>query len=252
MGHDFSYALVDFTGGIQMKSGVNLGSEMSNSQLEEGGAIPSHRSFFIKEIEKKLAFDMIIKNHYSHKKSMTRFALGLYLNETLVGCMTYGFPVGRLVPTSICPMINKDNLLELTRLWVDDCCGKNTESWFISQSFKWLKENHSEIKCLISYADQNYNHKGIIYQATNWFYQKSPMRFKQAYELEIGGKRYHSRTCNAKFGTNNIQELKQITGQEVRWIPLEKKHRYLYFLGNKKEKKEFLKTLKHPLVAYPK
>ena len=30
------------------------------------------------------------------------------------------------------------------------------------------------------------------------------------------------------------------------------KHRYLYFLGNKKENKLFMNILKHPLLPYPK
>ena len=30
------------------------------------------------------------------------------------------------------------------------------------------------------------------------------------------------------------------------------KHRYLYFIGNKKEKKLFMSVLKHPLLPYPK
>ena len=31
----------------------------------------------------------------------------------------------------------------------------------------------------------------------------------------------------------------------------QRKHRYIYFLCNKKEKKKFIKSLKHPPLKYP-
>jgi hypothetical protein len=195
---------------------------------------------------------MIIKNHYSHKKSMTRFALGIFYENDLIGCLTYGFPVGRLVVKSICPSLENNQVLELTRLWIADGYGNNIESWFIGQSFKFIKDNHPNIKCLISYADPNVGHSGLIYQATNWLYQKSPMIFSYAYEVKIGNKIYHGRSCNAKYGTNNKKELEKITGEKVEWIIQKKKHRYLYFVCNKQEKRNYLKELKHPIIPYPK
>jgi hypothetical protein len=119
-------------------------------------------------IDKKIAREVIVKNHYSHKFSACRYAFGLFGNDyDLIGVATYGYPVGRLVVKSICSFLQKDEILELTRLWVDDICAKNTESWFIGQTFKWLR-NNTKIKVLISYSDPMFGHVGYIYQATNW------------------------------------------------------------------------------------
>ena len=38
-------------------------------------------------------------------------------------------------------MLKTNNILELTRLFIHDGYGKNIESFSISQSFKWLKNN---------------------------------------------------------------------------------------------------------------
>ena len=64
-------------------------------------------------IPKSLAKSIIEKNHYSHKLSSCRYALGIFYKtgkehkffdepeEKLVGCLSYGFPIGRRVLGSI-------------------------------------------------------------------------------------------------------------------------------------------------------
>ena len=121
----------------------------------------------IREIPKATAKKMIRKHHYTHSFSSCRYALGIFyqkdsqhkffddIDEELIGCMSYGYPVGRSVVGSIFTddkMLGTDNILELTRLFIHDGYGKNIESFSISQSFKWLKRNAKNIKVLISYA----------------------------------------------------------------------------------------------------
>ena len=49
-----------------------------------------------------------------------------------------------------------------------------------------------------------------------------------------------------------FEHLKKQIGHTF-WLKKEaEKHRYLYFLGNKKENKLFMNTIKHPLLPYPK
>lgn len=240
------------------KSEISLKGKTSDFQSESVGSIPTFRTMYtnisklhMKQIDKHVAWDMIIKNHYSHKKTSTRFALGIFYADELVGCLTYGFPVGRCVVKSICPSFENNNVLELTRLWIADGYGQNIESWFIGQSFKYIKENHVNIKCLISYADPNVGHNGAIYQATNWLYQKSPMLCK-AFQVVVDGKILHSRTCVAKYGTVNIKKLETLTNKRCSWKLEQKKHRYLYFVCDRKEKRNYIKELKHPILSYPK
>ena len=62
--------------------------------------------------------------------------------------MSYGYPVGRSVVGSIFKdesILDTDNILELTRLFIHDGYGKNIESYSISQSFKWLKKKMQKI-----------------------------------------------------------------------------------------------------------
>ena len=142
--------------------------------------------------------------------------------------------------------------MELTRLFIFDGYGKNIESYFIGQSIKWLQSN-TDIKALISYADPKVGHKGGIYQATNWLYQGDSMRMVDAYsvKLEENSEWLHSRTVFSKWGSNNVDHLKKKIGKTF-WIREEPiKHRYIYFLGSKGEKKKMIKSLKHPTLPYP-
>ena len=226
--------------------------------------IPNKSKLIVREISKKIAKDMIVKHHYSHTWTMCRYALGIFYEtdnehtffdekeEKLAGVAVYGYPVGRSAAASISPELNIDEVLELTRLFIFDEYGKNTESISISKTFKWLQENAKDIKALISYSDPEQGHMGIIYQATNWIYQGNKMRKLGNYGVRLSedGDWIHSRTVFATYGSHNLEHLKKKIGHTF-WRKNETmKHRYLYLLCGKKEKKKIMKTLKHPPLPY--
>ena len=220
----------------------------------------------IREISKKIAKDMIVKNHYSHKWTSCRYALGIFYetdnqhaffdekDEKLAGVAIYGYPVGRSAPKSISPELKEEEVLELTRLFIFDEYGKNTESVVLSKTFKWLQENAKDIKVLVSYSDPEQGHLGIIYQATNWIYQGNSIRLMPNYAIRLteDGKWMHSRNVTTKFGSHNLEKLKKKIGHTF-WRKLEpEKHRYLYLLCGRKDKKKIMNTLIHKPKPYPK
>ena len=222
----------------------------------------------LRPIDKRLARDIIEKNHYSGRLSSCRYPLGIFYdedsqhqffdkNEKLVGVACYGFPVGRRVVGSIFKeeIIENKNVLELTRLFIHDGYGKNIESHVISASFKWMKKYAPNIKVLISYADPEQSHDGAIYQATNWIYQGcGDFQLAPTYSLRVNedDEWMHSRSVYSKYGSAAPENLKKAIGQTF-WLKKEaSKHRYIYFLGNKKENRLYKKMMKHPMMDYPK
>jgi len=221
------------------------------------------RNLSVYPIGLNTANEFIIKHHYSHKpSSATQFSFGLYYpsetsnffdsSEQLVGVMTYGTPVGNLVVDSI-GGVTHGEVLELTRLVLLDHIGKNSESYFIGQSFKWLKKLAPEVKILISYADPEAGHGGIIYQATNWLYQgRGQNKLVKSYSYKTEGETdwTHSRTAGAKWGSRVPHEFAK-TVRKTFWRKEESyKHRYLYFLCDKKMKKHLLSQMKTSFVPY--
>ena len=220
----------------------------------------------IRQIDKPTAKKMVVKYHYSQLWTKCSVALGLFTQtgnehsffdepeEKMVGVIVYGDPIGRLTGQSISDEIDRTEVLELTRLFIHDGYGSNIESWFISQSFNWLKKNMPEIKALISYASPVEGHCGTIYQATNWIYQGNNNRWNDGwlFKFEEDGRWKHGRTIFPYYNSNDPKEIqKKVT--EPFWIKKEQqKHRYVYILASKRYKKKIMKTLKHDTLPYPK
>jgi hypothetical protein len=226
---------------------------------------------YVAPIAKNIAKDIIVKKHYTHAWTACRYSIGIYYKEDnietfggdkLIGVIVYGFPVGAKAPTSVCDGLTKDNVLELTRLYCDDGYGSNIESFALGQSFRWLKENDKDIKVLISYADNGQEHLGGIYQATNWIYQglNTDIALMPNFGISLKKDPYkwiHSRTVFTMWGSNNLEHLKKEIGKDgyVEFWRREEppKHRYIQILAqNKKEKRDLMKRLKHPILPYPK
>jgi len=169
----------------------------------------------------------------------------------LIGVVLYGNPVGFRVVKSICEEFTDDDVLELKRLWIEDGYGKNIESYVISQTLKMLKKDSPQTKVVISYADPGANHKGIIYRASNWLYQGNDIGMGDAYMYRYPNTDnwLSDRAIGEHLGTNGLRGvLHKVPDMEYR--KKLRKHRYIYFLCSKKEKKRLIKELKHPLVDY--
>ncbi len=221
----------------------------------------------IRQIDKPTAKKMIVKYHYSHLWSpKNNCAVGLFYDtgkqhsffdeaeEKMIGVITYGDPVGRHSGASISTELDRSEVYELTRLFVHDGYGSNIESWFISQSFGWLKKHRHHIRALISYASPMEGHVGTIYQATNWIYQGNSIRPNDSwmFKLSEDGEWVHGRTLANTYKTNDVDKLRKKIGH-VFWIKQElRKHRYVYILTGKKDKKKILNSLKYPALQYPK
>lgn len=221
----------------------------------------------LREISRSVAKDIIEKNHYSHvmPSTISKYTLGIFYtgadhqffdtNERLIGCIVYGLPVGRHTLQSITDGLEISNVLELTRLWIADGYGKNIESFIIGQSFRWLRSNASNVKLVISYADPEQGHLGRIYQATNFLYQGCGVGGPAPFLIKIteNGEWIHSRTVKDLYGvTTRSPHLLYGVLKHGYWRRRQSnKHRYLYFLCNKGEKKHLLQNLKYPILSYP-
>ena len=169
----------------------------------------------------------------------------------LIGVVLYGNPVGFRVVKSICEEFTDDDVLELKRLWIEDGYGKNIESYVISQTLKMLKKDSPQTKVVISYADPGANHKGIIYRASNWLYQGNDIGMGDAYMYRYPNTDnwLSDRAIGEQLGTNGLRGvLSKVPDMEYR--KKLRKHRYIYFLCSKKEKKRLMGELKHPLLSY--
>lgn len=152
-------------------------------------------TYTVEPCERKEIRDFIEKWHYSHNINglLSQYCFKLMDGDTMIGAMIYGG-----LGMANCwkkYAENKEDIIELRRLCCIDDTPKNTESYFIGKTLKWLLKNTS-IKKVISYADNTYGHKGVIYQASNF---KHLGKTAKGRVIMWQGKRYHDKTIRTKY-----------------------------------------------------
>ena len=101
--------------------------------------------------------DFIEANHYSKSINGVKasYCFCLFSQGQLVGAMLFG-TLGMANAWKKYASCEQD-VLELRRLCLIDETPKNSETFFIGQALKWLK-NNTTVKRIVSYADPNYGH----------------------------------------------------------------------------------------------
>jgi hypothetical protein len=172
------------------------------------------------------------KWHYSdyvniqEKHTFGLFREGVFLPE-LVGICIYTRPAGPSAAQKYYPQ-DPDKCLELRRLCLVDDTPKNAESFFVSRTLKWLRKN-TDWKFVVSYADPEQGHKGIIYRAANFKYEGITA---PGSSLLVDGKPFHIRTLtmlDRPYGVEINQRYKA-GDPGVQIIKTEPKHIYTYQL----------------------
>ena len=121
----------------------------------------------VKPINRDQCSYFILQIHYAKKWSSISYAYGLFKNDELVGCVTYGTPPSHPLKIGIAGKKFYSYILELNRLCLK-YNRKNEASFLVSQSLKFLKNKINAI--IISFADISQNHIGKVYQACNFYY----------------------------------------------------------------------------------
>jgi hypothetical protein len=136
--------------------------------------------------------------------------------------------------------LKQGEVIELVRMALNGKQDSTTKAMAIS--LKLITKNAPNVKLVVSYADSEQGHYGIIYQATNWFYTG----FSVDTNLIINGERKHRRTLGSKYGTCSAIELRK-KGLNVEVLKTKPKWKYIYPL--EKSLISLCKSLSRP---YPK
>jgi hypothetical protein len=202
-----------------------------------------NNEFYIKEIERQVANDIIVKNHYSKKfYNATYIHLGVYFNDKLMGVLQYGYAMNPASMSSVVESTSIDEYLELNRMWLsDDILINYAESQAISFSVKYIKRKFPKIKWIQSFADERCGGFGIVYQASSFNYYGEHSSIFWTLENEI----YHNSlmTRNPKLSKSAayLQSKKEnAVKSELRQF------RYIKFINKKWKKKCLLKEMPYP------
>jgi hypothetical protein len=197
-------------------------------------------------IPKQKTHWLLLNVHYAKRLPQIIHAFGLYevnrRGQKLKGVITYGIPPSPSLCKGVCGEEWKSNVLELNRLCLVDN-QKNEASRLVGASLSLLPAP----TIVVSYADSQESHVGFVYQATNFIY--TGLSNKHKVWVVKGKEHMHPR---ALTHTGSLKELKEIYGDELYSKERSRKHRYVYFVGNKKDVKKMNKALKYQTLPYPK
>ena len=103
--------------------------------------------------------------HYSGSShiSSVQYTFALMHQGDMIGAMIYGLPamVGQWKKYAEYGVEKERDIIELRRLCCIDETPRNTESYFIGKTIRWIKKN-TDHKIILSYADTHNGHEGKI------------------------------------------------------------------------------------------
>lgn len=134
------------------------------------------------------------------------------------------------------------------RLVLSEDSPRNSESRLIAGSLAALERDHKSVWAVVTYADEEMGHIGTVYQATNAYYTGTVPINSLPYFISNDGERrsWHGMTSSGKFSRHNLP---------AGWsavMPQKPKHRYVYILGSKTQRRQRRALLKLPVLPYPK
>lgn len=180
--------------------------------------------------ERKDVKEFIENNHYSKSINgcIADYCFKLEYDGIIIGAAFFG----RMAMAGQWKRFGEKeaDVIELRRLCCIDGTPKNTESYFIGKMLRWLKRN-TTFKTIVSYADAEHGHTGIIYKASNFEYLG---KSKGAKIIIWNGKKYHDKAIRTKYKGNlkpfaqKIIEALKIG--EAFYAETKGKHTYIYKL----------------------
>ena len=204
-------------------------------------------AYHVRPVTRMDCAPFILGIHYARRWPSITHAFGLYRDEELVGVVTYGTPPSAPLRNGIAGAELAGCVLELNRLCLRDNL-KNEASRLVGASLRKLPKR----SIVISFADTEQDHKGIVYQACSFTYHG--LSAKRT-DWKIKGKEHlHGQTVADELrGQENRAALMRAKyGEDFYLAPRPLKHRYIFLVGPEAWRRSVAERIKYPRTPYPK
>jgi hypothetical protein len=187
-------------------------------------------SYSVKPIKPFETHEWLLKKHYARRIPSISYAFGLYDSDGILqGVCTFGKPASPTLCDGVCGSEYSVFVYELNRLVIDESAPKNTASYFVSKCISMV----SDTLILVSYADKDMGHIGLVYQASNWIYTGDTKERTDIGSEDGTHSRHYDKTIDYKINRKKRSS----------------KYRYIYFVNCSKKIRS---ALNYPILPYPK
>ena len=181
--------------------------------------------------------------HYAKSVPSVQYGYNVY-NEADEWCGVICFGGGAAHNIAEPFGVYQGEILELVRVALN---GKQKcTSECVAAALKKLHQEDPLVKIVVSYADCDQNHAGIIYQATNWIYLGKINEGSKGAFI-INGKKVHPRTVGSAGIKQTIESVREKLDPNAEIFYTKGKHKYI-FCFDKRMRKKYLQQAK----PYPK
>lgn len=166
--------------------------------------------------------------HYAKRVPISSVAFNVYEDKEWCGVIVFGYGAN----PHIASIYDKwpGQVLELVRIALN---GKQTTtSECLALSLRELKKCCPLVDMVVSYADEDQDHKGVIYQATNWIYTGLMNEGKKS-NFIINGRSMHPRSVEGKGWKVSLEWIKLNIDKNATQEVTKGKHKYLFPLNKK-------------------
>ena len=181
--------------------------------------------------------------HYTETGGNMSWRWGLWHGVILHGVVAYNLPTRETCESVFGPE-HFDKVWHMGRLVLSDDSPRNSESRLIAGSLRAIQSEHLNTWGVLTYAATDAGHLGYVYQATNALYTGTsgePYFFKDK-----------SGVRRSTYLTGHRVTLARASEMEWSRHPCGPKHRYLYILGSKTQRRQRRALLRYPVLPYPK
>jgi len=189
--------------------------------------------YTVRSINQREVVEWLLKKHYAKRRTSISHAFGLFNAAGIMeGVCTFGVPASQFLCSGVCGDEYRYLVLEFNRLCLSEPHDRNIASFLIGRAMSLLPRP----RILVSYADTGMGHIGYVYQSTNWIYTGLTRAMRR------------DRVPESKAAKHS----RHVFDPDAPLVERPRKHRYIMFLGSKKERKAMSEALRWPILPYPK
>jgi len=180
--------------------------------------------------------------HYSKSVPVNVFGYNVYFNNEWCGVILFGTGANNHIGEPY--GLAQGEAIELVRIAMN---GKQKEvTKPLAIALKLIKKDCPAVKLIVSYADVDQNHKGVIYQASNWIYE-GLFNVGTVSGYMIKGKKVHNKSIYGFGVKQNLESVQKELDPNATKYVTQGKHKYLYPID-----KSMVQLCKDLAKPYPK
>jgi hypothetical protein len=211
----------------------------------------------VERISFDVAKNVILPNEYLGSMGSASHCFGLYFGEYLASVVCFGSTAGTKVTESVCGPQHADKVTVLVRGATEHWAHEHSASYLIPRACDLMAAKGKPI--IVAYSDPAGGEVGTIYQACNFLYT-SVKGGGEAF-IDRDGKRHNTRQIHGltrdrrngglKYVRTRAEQKKILIKQGCKFERVGKKHRYVFFAGDRRTKRLLRSALRWKVTEHP-